>query len=62
MWKPKGCTRCGGDLYQTATEDGDVMTCLQCGREFLEHARHPEMTRREMLELFHSDDPEPIAA
>lgn len=62
MWKPKGCTRCGGDLYQTMTEDGDVLTCLQCGREFLAHPRRPEMSPDEIYALFHSDDPEPLAA
>jgi predicted nucleic acid-binding Zn-ribbon protein len=61
MWMPKGCTRCRGDLYETVTEDGHVMTCLQCGREFLAHPRRPEMTREEMSALFR-DDPEPVAA
>lgn len=62
MWKPKGCRRCGGDLYKTVTEDGDVLSCLQCGRELLDHPRYLEMTPAEKYALFHSDEPAPIAA
>ena len=62
MWKSKGCTRCGGDLYQTASEDGDVLSCLQCGREFLAQPRRPSMTDAEVYALFHETDHEPMAA
>ena len=56
MWRPKGCSRCGGDLYQTSTEDGEVLSCLQCGREVLLAERIPTMSREQVLALFHEDD------
>jgi predicted RNA-binding Zn-ribbon protein involved in translation (DUF1610 family) len=62
MWKPKGCTRCGGDLYQTVSEDGDVLSCLQCGREFLARPNRPRMTDAEVYALFHGDEQQRIAA
>lgn len=62
MWKPKGCERCGGDLYQTADEDGMVLTCLQCGREFLAEPRQPRMTDAEVYALLHEGEPAPLAA
>ena len=52
MWAPKGCVRCGGDLYKTMSEDGLVATCLQCGHEHLERPKHPEMTQAELYRLF----------
>ena len=52
MWLPKGCTRCGGDLYKTVTEDGEVHTCLQCGREYLAQPRRPMMTDAEVYSVF----------
>ena len=55
MWVPKGCERCGGDLYETNTEDGLVATCLQCGREFLARPRHPQMSQEQLHALFHED-------
>jgi len=55
MWFPKGCQRCGGDLYKTVTEDGDVMTCLQCGREHLAAMRRPELSPEEIYALFEED-------
>jgi len=62
MWMTKGCNRCGGDLYKTTTEDGDVLTCLQCGREFLARPRRMEMTPEEMYALFHEDQRHKVAA
>ncbi len=62
MWMPKGCIRCGGDLYRTATEDGDVLSCLQCGREFLARPRRPQMTSEELYALFHAEGHEKAAA
>ena len=56
MWVPKGCQRCGGDLYKTKTEDGLVATCLQCGREFLDRPRQPEFTPEQLYALFHDDE------
>jgi hypothetical protein len=57
MWKPKGCSRCGGDLYQTVSEDGLVLSCLQCGREFLAVSRRASMTDAEVYALFHEEHP-----
>ena len=62
MWKPKGCSRCGGDMYQTASEDGDVLSCLQCGRETLVRPRRRQMTDAEVYALFHEDGRERVAA
>ncbi|HLG73402.1 MAG TPA: hypothetical protein VK009_23525 [Chloroflexota bacterium] len=62
MWLPKGCTRCGGDLYATESEDGLVHSCLQCGREVLVQPRHPLMTDAEILALFHEADDVPDLA
>ncbi|MBV8087896.1 MAG: hypothetical protein JO247_24055 [Chloroflexi bacterium] len=56
MWVPKGCERCGGDLYKTKTEDGLVATCLQCGREFLDRPLHRELTSEQLYALFHEDE------
>jgi predicted nucleic acid-binding Zn-ribbon protein len=56
MWMPKGCTRCGGDLYQSTTEDGQVLSCLQCGREFLAQPRRPMMSDDEVYALFHEHE------
>ena len=56
MWVPKGCQRCGGDLYESSTEDGVVATCLQCGRESLVKPRYQEMSPRELYALFHDDE------
>lgn len=56
MWVPKGCQRCGGDLYKTSTDDGTVATCLQCGREFLAAPRRSRMSRDELYALFHEED------
>ena len=57
MWMPKACVRCGGDLYATATEDGQVMTCLQCGREFLAQPWRPQMTVEEVTALLRENEP-----
>ncbi|HLQ33470.1 MAG TPA: hypothetical protein VK457_12350 [Chloroflexota bacterium] len=57
MWISRGCTRCGGDLYKTVAEDGDVLSCLQCGREFLAARRRAEMSQEEAYALFHEDEP-----
>jgi len=62
MWISRGCTRCGGDLYKTADEDGDVLSCLQCGCEFLAQRRRPEMSPEETYALFHEDEPAAAAA
>ncbi|HEX6512019.1 MAG TPA: hypothetical protein VF157_06965 [Chloroflexota bacterium] len=62
MWMTKGCTRCGGDLYRTMTEDGAVLSCLQCGREFLARPRRPQMTDEEVYALLHADEEHTLAA
>ncbi len=31
MWKIKGCTRCGGDLFLDRDQYGWQEHCLQCG-------------------------------
>ena len=56
MWAPKGCERCGGDLYKTKTEDGIVATCLQCGREFLARPLHRELSPEQLYAIFHEDE------
>ncbi|GEM_PF-5273908 len=56
MWMPKGCDKCGGDLYKTTTDDGEVLSCLQCGREFLARPRHQEMTVEQVRALLAADD------
>ncbi len=62
MWLHKGCTRCGGDMYNSMTEDGEVLTCLQCGHERLIRPRRPLMTDAEVMALFHDDGPTGLAA
>ncbi len=54
MWKPKDCDRCGGDMYKTLTEDGEVLSCLQCGRE-RELAARPQMSVEEVRALLMDD-------
>lgn len=56
MWLPRGCTRCSGDLYKTMTEDGEVLSCLQCGHELLAVPRRPRMSDAEAYALFHDDE------
>ena len=62
MWVPKGCDRCGGDLYKTSTEDGVVASCLQCGREFLSVRSRPIMSAAELYAVFHDEEPARKAA
>lgn len=57
MWMPKACQRCGGDLYKTTTSDGEVLSCLQCGREILAAPARPFMSREEMRALFAEEEP-----
>lgn len=62
MWLPKSCTRCGFDLYKTVDPDGEVLSCLQCGREVLANRRRPELSAAEAYALFHEDDLPDLAA
>ena len=32
MYWIKACTKCGGDLYESADQHGRYVACLQCGR------------------------------
>ncbi|HUZ76240.1 MAG TPA: hypothetical protein VMV93_01515 [Chloroflexota bacterium] len=56
MWKPKACDRCGGDMYRTSTDDGDVMCCLQCGREHTLAMPRPSLTVEEIRALLLAED------
>lgn len=62
MWIAKGCDRCGGDLYKTYTEDGQVLCCLQCGHEFVVRPAHQPMSKEAVRALLLGSGDEPIAA
>jgi len=43
-------------MYRTSTDDGDVMCCLQCGREHTLAMPRPSLTVEEIRALLLAED------